>query len=224
MQEQFENTSAAGFDLLETMRVSAGGTISLLSRHLERLRGSARYFGFACDPDEIQRAVSAEAARQREPAMLRLLLSRHGIHELQVKPLPTAARAPVISSPLTVDSANPFLYHKTTARQIYEQARAGLAEGMDVILVNERGEATETTIANIAVLRNDHWVTPPISCGLLPGTMRAHLLADRQLVEGIIRLDELLPGETIRCFNAVRGVYEVSFNDTRAHRGIHHAK
>ena len=82
---------------------------------------------------------------------------------------------------------------------------------MDVILTNERGEVTETPIANIAVLRNHHWVTPMVSCGLLPGTMRANLLAEGHLVEGVIRVDELAPGETIRCFNSVRGVFDCTF-------------
>jgi para-aminobenzoate synthetase/4-amino-4-deoxychorismate lyase len=206
------------FDLLETMKVSSGGTIHLLSRHLERLGGSARYFGFACDLAGIHQAVMTEASRQPEPAMLRLLLSRGGAHELQFKPLPSAGR-PLVRlrpSPITVDSANPFLYHKTTARGIYQRARAGCGDEVDVILTNQRGEVTETTIANIAVLRKDRWVTPVVSCGLLPGTMRAHLLAEGQLVEGIIRLDELLPGEPIRCFNALRGVFEVAFWEPQA--------
>ena len=199
------------FDLLETMKV-CGGTIRLLSRHLERLRGSAQYFGFACDLDGLRQAIMTEASRQPEPAMLRLLVSRDGAHELQVKPLPAAGRLLYLRrSPITVDSASPFLYHKTTARAIYERARAGCSEDVDVILANERGEVTETTIANIAVLRNYRWVTPPVSCGLLPGTMRAHLLAEGQLVEGVVHSDELLPGETIRCFNALRGVFDVTY-------------
>jgi para-aminobenzoate synthetase/4-amino-4-deoxychorismate lyase len=206
--------ATADFELLETMKVSVGGTVHLLSRHLERLRGSAGYLGFVCNVEGIQKAVTTEASRQPEPAMLRLLLSRDGAHELQVKPLPSTGRPSLLClrpSPITVNSANPFLYHKTTARGIYERARAGCGEETDVILANERGEVTETSIANIAVLRNGRWVTPVVSCGLLPGTMRAHLLAEGGLVEGVVRLDELLPGETIRCFNALRGVFEVRF-------------
>lgn len=211
MRSPRSNGAPADFELLETMKVSADGTIHLLRRHLERLQGSAGYFGFACDLHELQQALVTEASRQTEPAMLRLLLFRDGTHELQVKPLPPARLASLYRSLITVESADPFLYHKTTARRIYEQARAGCAEDRDVVLVNERGEITETTIANIAVLRKGYWVTPLVSCGLLPGTMRAHLLAEGQLVEGVIRLDELLPGETIRCFNAVRGVFDVPF-------------
>jgi para-aminobenzoate synthetase/4-amino-4-deoxychorismate lyase len=208
--------ATADFALLETMKVSADGTIHLLSRHLERLGGSARYFGFACDLEGLHQDVMTEAARQREPAMLRLLLFRDGTYELQVKPLPRAGRPSVLRlcpSLITVDRSSPFLYHKTTVRGIYEQARTGCDEETDVILTNERGEVTETTIANIAVLRKDRWVTPMVSCGLLAGTMRAQLLDEGQLVEGIVRLEELLPGETIRCFNAVRGVFEVTFGE-----------
>jgi para-aminobenzoate synthetase/4-amino-4-deoxychorismate lyase len=108
-----------------------------------------------------------------------------------------------------VQSGDVFLLNKTTARAVYEQARAGLPEELDALLFNERGEVTETTIANVAVLRGSRWVTPPVACGLLAGTMRAEMLEDGSVVEGIVRVEELVPGETIRCFNAVRGVYDV---------------
>ena len=81
----------------------------------------------------------------------------------------------------------------------------------DVILVNERNEVTETTISNLAVLRGGKWITPPLFSGLLPGVMRAAMLEEGLLVEGVIGLDDLIPGEVIRCFNSVRGIFDVPF-------------
>jgi para-aminobenzoate synthetase/4-amino-4-deoxychorismate lyase len=204
------------FQLLETMRVEADGTIRLLARHLERLGRSARYFGYACDAG-LPGAILEATAQQSEAGMFRLLLARDGSFELQRKPLPKPGTpSHLVKARLRVNSADPILSHKTTARGIYEQARSGCDADTDVILINERGEATETTILNIAVLRGNQWVTPKLSCGVLPGTMRAQLLDEGQIVEGVVRADQLTPGEAIRCFNAIRGVFDVRFEDILA--------
>jgi branched-subunit amino acid aminotransferase/4-amino-4-deoxychorismate lyase len=49
----------------------------------------------------------------------------------------------------SVDSSNPFLYHKTTNRLVYDQALAASPGYDDVILWNEKGKVTESCIANI---------------------------------------------------------------------------
>lgn len=198
------------FELLETMRVEADGTIRLLARHLERLGRSARYFRYTYNAEALPEAILKEAAKQQEACVLRLLLARDGGYKLERRPLPEPGKpSRLVLATTRVSSADPLLGHKTTARGVYDRARAGVDADTDVILINERGEATETTIANIAVLRGDQWVTPKLSCGLLPGTMRAQLLAEGQIVEGVVASDDLRPGEMIRYFNAVRGVFEI---------------
>jgi branched-subunit amino acid aminotransferase/4-amino-4-deoxychorismate lyase len=199
-------------ELLETMRVEAGGAIPLLPRHLERLGRSARFFGFLYDSDGIPAAILDAASRQTEPVVLRLVLSREGDFQIQQKPLPEPGMpSRLVLAKLRVNSADPLLRHKTTARSVYDRARNGHDPSADVILVNERGEVTETTIANIAVLRNGRWLTPPLSSGVLPGTMRAQLLDEAKIVEAVFHADDLVPGEPIRYFNAVRGVFDISF-------------
>ena len=203
-------------ELLETMRVEAGGEIRLLDRHLGRIAGSAQYFGYGCDVGKLRREISAKARAQGESVVFRLLLSRDGGFEIQVRPLPVERVARLVLASIRVDSGDLMLRHKTTARDIYQRAKAGLGSDTDAILVNGRGEATETSIANIGVLRRGKWVTPPVACGLLPGTLRAELLEEGQIVEDVIPADELVAGEMVRCFNAVRGVFDVPFADILA--------
>jgi para-aminobenzoate synthetase/4-amino-4-deoxychorismate lyase len=112
-------------------------------------------------------------------------------------------------STVRVNSGDAFLQHKTTNRTVFEQARRACDEQTDVILINEHDEITETTIMNLAVFRQGQWITPRASCGLLPGVMRAELLARTEIVEGVIPAGELRDGELIRCFNALRGVFDV---------------
>jgi para-aminobenzoate synthetase/4-amino-4-deoxychorismate lyase len=78
------------------------------------------------------------------------------------------------------------------------------AEYDDVLLHNERGELTEFTIGNLVVEVNERLFTPPILCGLLPGTFRAHLLETGQVAERIIRMEELKVCKKIFLVNSVR--------------------
>jgi para-aminobenzoate synthetase / 4-amino-4-deoxychorismate lyase len=77
---------------------------------------------------------------------------------------------------------NRFLFHKTTNRDIYDQAAI---EGYDdVLLFNENDELTEFTIGNLVVKMDGELFTPPIECGLLAGTFRAELLASGRSKNG----------------------------------------
>jgi para-aminobenzoate synthetase/4-amino-4-deoxychorismate lyase len=190
------------FRLLETMRLTAKGELYLLDRHLARLQNSAAFFSFPYDREKLLGAVDGIAATHKGPLRVRLQLARDGEFELDAGPLPldNPRRLKLLAMPM--DSSNPFLQHKTTNRSMY-------GADVEVLLMNERRQITETPIANVAVRRHGKWITPPVSCGLLPGVFRAELLARGELIEGVISLDDLVPNETVRCFNALRGVFDV---------------
>ena len=103
-----------------------------------------------------------------------------------------------------VDSADPFLFHKTTRRKVYQRALAGKPGRDDVVLWNERGELTESTIANLVVRLDGRLVTPPLDCGLLPGVFRGHLLARGRVTEGIVELDDVPRISELWLVNSVR--------------------
>jgi para-aminobenzoate synthetase/4-amino-4-deoxychorismate lyase len=103
-----------------------------------------------------------------------------------------------------VSSADPQLGHKTTARAFYEQARAGRPDADEVILWNERGEATETSTGNIVVDMGGERFTPHRNAGLLPGTFRAHLLAIGEIRERRILRDEVAQADALFQINSVR--------------------
>jgi para-aminobenzoate synthetase/4-amino-4-deoxychorismate lyase len=196
------------FRLIETMRVSEGGDVYLLDRHLDRLGYSASFFSFRCDMERMREAIVHVASRDRKAAYLRLTLGRGGDMDLELGPLPVGNATKLKLSSVRVNSTDKFLYHKTTRRDVYDAARRECDELTDAILINERGEITETTITNIAVLRGGDWITPAVSCGLLSGVMREELLSRGEIVEGVIRADDVRFGESIRCFNVLRGVFE----------------
>jgi para-aminobenzoate synthetase/4-amino-4-deoxychorismate lyase len=161
--------------------------------------------------ENLRAAIKAKAT-QNPNRVLRLLLSKQGTYEIQINPLPETRITRLVLAKENIHSSDPMLFHKNTARATYDQARADLPPDTDAILFNERGEITETTIATIAVLRDGKWITPRLDCGLLPGTMRAQLLDEGKIVEGIILSSDLTPGEQVRFFNAVRGVHDIVFS------------
>ena len=64
-----------------------------------------------------------------------------------------------------------------------------------MLLVNERGELTESTIANLVVRLDGALWTPPLDSGLLPGVLRADLLARGEIRERVLRPEDLARAE-----------------------------
>jgi para-aminobenzoate synthetase/4-amino-4-deoxychorismate lyase len=195
------------FELLETLRHDAEAGFLHLGEHLERLENSAGYFGFAFDRDAVLGALGKAAAEAGGDARVRLTLAREGAVRAEVAPLPPPPDGPVrvALDDEPVDPADVWLYHKTTLREPYEGRRRRHPDVDDVLLVNNRGEVTESTIANLAVRLDGAWWTPPLDAGLLAGTYRAVLLREGKLRERPIRIEELRRAEEIALVNSVRG-------------------
>ncbi len=200
------------FQLLETLLWTPGEGFALMDRHLQRLSDSADYFDIKPplhDVDARLREWSATAPSR--PQRLRLLLARDGAVTLQAGPLPPAATRPVQVklAPAPIDPSDRFLYHKTTHRRIYEQAMAACSDCDDVLLWNPDGELTESTIANLVVEWNGKLFTPPVHCGLLPGTFRSAMLAEGRIGEKVLHVADLPEFNHLYLINSVRKWREV---------------
>jgi para-aminobenzoate synthetase/4-amino-4-deoxychorismate lyase len=109
-----------------------------------------------------------------------------------------------------IDAANPLRRHKTTERQIYDQALAQLGSDpaiFDLVFLNQRGELAEGARSNIFVERGGVLLTPPLSSGCLPGVLRSELLAAGQAQEAVLSPDDLAAGFWMG--NALRGLIRV---------------
>lgn len=199
----------APFALLETMLWTPTDGVFLLDLHLARLRESAEYFDFSLDPAAVQRELDGLAARlPAQPHRVRLLVSENGKVSLEAAPFappdPEAA-VRVSLAPQPVVRSDPFLYHKTTRRRVYEQALAARPGADDVLLFNADGEVTESTRANVVVQIGGKRYTPPVSCGLLPGTLRRRLVESGAVAERVVAVGELANAEAIYLVNSLRG-------------------
>ena len=144
---------------------------------------------------------------------MRLLIDRSGGIRLEnrglcFQPASEPADEPVFRVGLAaapVDSSDIFLFHKTTHRAVYDQARQARPELDDTILWNARGEITESTIANVVVeLEPGSRWTPPVECGLLAGTFREELLTRGEIAERVITKEELILAKRVWLINSVR--------------------
>ena len=196
---------SASFDLIETIRWSADGGFWLLDRHLDRLIDSARYFDVPLDPAEIRAALRASVAGRSGALRLRLAVSRAGTISVETGEAPEVVTVLAAVDSMPVDPSDVFMYHKTSNRAVYDEARARFENVDDVILVNPSGEVTETTIGNLAVEIDGSWSTPPIAAGLLPGSYRAELIATGRLTERSITVPELKGASRLARVNALRG-------------------
>jgi para-aminobenzoate synthetase/4-amino-4-deoxychorismate lyase len=194
------------FELLETMRRDPGEPIRRLEEHVARLRDSSAYFGFAFDEAIVRGRLNEAGAGAERPVRVRLRMARSGKLDLAVTSLERVAESVRLAlDDVAVDPHDVFLFHKTTMRRRYDDARARHPDADDVLLVNPRAEITETAVANIAVRSGDRWWTPPLDAGLLPGTERAALLAEGRLEEHPITIDDARGAEELAVFNSVRG-------------------
>ena len=200
------------FDLLETILWTPERKFWLLSYHLRRLRQSAEYFGFKLDSGQVRRQLAqCASALPGLPHRVRLLVSKSGAVSVTASSVePGSSGFPDITlAARPVDAANPLLYHKTTCRQIYQDALKLVPGAADVLLYNQKGEITESTIANIAVDLRGRLCTPPVRCGLLPGTLRAFLLERGDIVEKAVTVEQLASCRRIFLLNGVRGMQQV---------------
>jgi para-aminobenzoate synthetase/4-amino-4-deoxychorismate lyase len=192
------------FDLLETLAWdSASGSYKLLDNHMRRLGRSAAYLNRPFDEAAARRAL--EKVRGTGDQRVRLTVDASGAPQIGISAL-SAPRTPVrlrlAAAP--VSRHDIFLQHKTTYRRAYEDARASRSDCDDVVLWNEEGEITETTIYNLFLRRDDQLLTPEAKSGLLPGTLREALLergeavATRLTLQDLDHMDEILVGNGVR--------------------------
>lgn len=210
MEGPLHQLAPADLRVIETLRYDprgeAEGGFCRLHRHLERARQTCARLNIVFDREACETAL--RAAVQREPARCRLTIDRAGRPEASAAALgPAPDRWRVTVSKARVSSRDPWLAVKTTERRLYDEARNALPSGVDeVIFLNEAGEVCEGTITNVFARFEGQLVTPPLSCGLLPGILREEMLEAGVAVERRFGLAELQRAEAVFVGNSLRGL------------------
>lgn len=202
-------SQVAEFHVLETLLYapSFGGWF-LLEEHIRRAERTAAYFGYPFESAAMRRALDTCVAEQTvvgASLKVRWVLTEKGHMEATATALDHDNLA--WKTGVAVDACrhdDVFVHHKTTRRRVYEAALARFPGCRDVILINDRGEVTESCYANVVLEMDGVLVTPPLSCGLLDGVFRRHLLEQGILQERHITRAMLRRAERVWLINSVR--------------------
>ncbi|QWE21319.1 bifunctional chorismate-binding protein/class IV aminotransferase [Polynucleobacter sp. AP-Kolm-20A-A1] len=215
--------SATG--LFETIAI-VNGEPQRLHAHLARMRASANALGIPFDWAAAQNLVLDTCAQLEKKHLhrLRLDLLVNGDYSIStgiLDPISEPAKIfwakDILSANTEMFSGDPLLRHKVSTRNIYDLAwqEASKLGGFDALFTNEQGFVTEGGRTSIFIKskNSQEWLTPPISAGLLPGVMRATLLADPSMNarEANLTIEDVSMADEIILCNALRGAIKAHF-------------
>ncbi len=197
-----------------------GGAYFLRDYHAQRMAAGAAYFSFSFDEDLYHKKLeeNLNTLNNGSAYKVKILLDRKGLFTITNERIESTKQngLRIALCGRHVSSSDPFLYHKTTKRDLYNKVlKKAQAKGFwDVTFCNERGEITEGCRSNIIIKEKGGLFTPPVSCGLLAGTMRRYLIeVEHSVTEDVISLPRLKAAEEIYMCNSVRKMVKVSLSD-----------
>ena len=203
----------SGWGVFSTLRV-ADGVLFAWDRHWARITRDAAAFHVPLpeDPEAVRRKLlELVEANNAVNSTLRLVIVRNG-GGMWANPSPERP-SDVIA--LTADSKewgegvklayqaqarhaeSPFAGTKILSWSMnLTWLEAAQRRGFDeVILLNERGEVTECTSANIFIANGNQVWTPPLNSGCLPGITRELLLGEIHVPGAPVSEKALTPGD-----------------------------
>lgn len=198
------------------MRWERGRGFVRLERHLARCAATCAQFGIAFDAGAVRSALAR--APDGERMRVRLTVDLRGRIEVSATELPAGpppALWRIALSEHLLRADDPWLRVKTTGRALYDRARRDLPSHLDEIMfANERGEICEGTITNLFFDFGDGLVTPPLCSGVLPGVLRAEMIARGECREALVMRADLARANAVWAGNSVRGLIRCTFSDT----------
>ena len=228
--------------LFETMR-AFHGVIFRLQAHLERLAEAADRLELVC-PERLPNLIAemvAELERAGQDAAVRLTVTRGTVAGLA--PPVDARSVTVVLVALPVPHFAPEIYrsgltaHVASGRRNEFAMTAGMKtlaytdsvmallearrHGADeALLLDTAGHVSEGSTSNVFIVQGGAVLTPPTSCGALPGITRAvvlELLAERgvPVLERPIPALELATADEVFLTSSLRGIAPIAAIDGR---------
>ncbi len=215
LKASFLKSVGGCFEIFETMLFERGRGYLWLDEHLDRMEKSQKYFLRSFDRGKIEAALSRLSRRLPPLARTRISVDENGTPRAKWSGLAAKGwgkrKLTVLISDKRTSSADIMLRHKTSMRKLYddELKKAKIAGYDEVIFANEKGEITEGAISSVFAKTKNGWITPPPSCGLLPGIWRNHEILRLGAKEQIIGIEELMQFNEVVIGNSVRGSAKV---------------
>ncbi len=193
--------------IIETMLYD--GYYNLLEEHLYRMESSVQYFDFIFDRDGARKKLKKLRRKLKGGKnKIRLLCAASGgisVSEYPVGNYP--AEFKITLSDKHPHSADKFLYHKTTNRDIYnrELKKAQKAGFYDVVFFNQNSCLTEGARTNVYMKKNGRVLTPSAECGLLNGITRKDMIEKGKVEEKRLYKKDLISADAVYISNSIIG-------------------
>lgn len=210
-----------GIGAFETIAVEHG-VPQLWDAHLARLQRAMDFLGLTASLAEIRsqaEAVLKKPELQTGRKVLKLTVSAENLLvTFRDNPYTEADYARGFTtalSPVLRNETSPFTYHKTlNYGDCLLEKRRCKASGVDEpIFRNTRGELCEGATTNVFFGKDGRLFTPPVTCGMLPGVMRAHVCSRFDVTERVIRPEEAAEFDEMFLTNSLLGVMPVKSLD-----------
>ncbi len=215
----FDHGLMYGDGIFETLR-SYNGTVFRIDSHIDRLFGSADMIRLAIPKgkDELKEVIyqSLKINRLKE-AYIRISITR-GEGEIGLDP--DLCKEPtfiVISKPLTPfqeeiyrsgvmivisavrrmppDALDPAIKSLNFLNNIMARISAKDKNAFDALMLNAQGYVTETTTANIFIVKKGLIITPPLSSGILKGITRSAIILISRAIGIDLLEQDILPSD-----------------------------
>ncbi len=205
-----------GLGAFETIALEQGVPL-FLREHLHRMRDALSSLGIEVSRDELvgvlRSACVGDALRGRKALKLtvteanRLASVRENLYDIggssdgfrcELSEVRRNESSPLTSLKTLNYGENILLKRECAARGINEP-----------LFLNCKGQVAEGATSNIFAVFGDELVTPPLSCGLLPGVMRSFALRVLGAKERIILPEELFGADEVFLTNSLMGAQSV---------------
>ena len=208
-----------GDGLFETLRVDEGRARDV-EAHLDRLLAGLPRIGIDLPVSRaiLEQALEAIASAAPRPvARMRITITSRTRLITSVSYEPPEIVTAHFLPQYRILSDHPLAGLKSLSYQSHRLAlREAESRGAwDALLQNERGCLVEGTRCNLALVIEDRILTPPLSDGCLPGTVRRRLLERGILQEESLTVEDLATAREVLLMNSLIGVMPVSRIDGR---------
>lgn len=202
-----------GLGVFETIAVERGKPV-FLARHLDRMNRSAKVLEIEGNVSEEEVLAYLQGHQSIHGALKIMLSGKNKIFTMRENPYRPEHYQKGFRlrySDTLRNETSPLIFHKTFnyGDNILEKRRAAKEGADEMIFRNRWGEVCEGTCTNIFFAKGKKLYTPRVSCGLLPGILRA-FLAERFLAEETSLKEEAIE-QMEECFvtNSLMGVMPV---------------
>jgi branched-chain amino acid aminotransferase len=207
----------SGTGIFETIK-TVNGIPWALSRHMRRAIDSAARVGITLPDEKTLRVSISELleAQAYESGALRICFDDKGnwaaVHQ-HYEEKKAAAKLTVVSNHEIGHGIAMKTFPYTARLDILQNANAA---GFDeAIVLNSHGRVCEGAVTNLLFKINDHWCTPPLSDGVLPGVMRALVIEHLQVQVRAIDKSEISSIESGFLLSSLRIAQPISSIDSR---------